>query len=67
MKNPLVWIMAAVLSASLVACGGGTDLRSDIRTVTVGQELIDLQKAYDSGAISKKEYDKQREKILRRK
>lgn len=65
MKNPLVWITAIALGASLAACGGGNDVRSDIRTVTVGQELIDLQKAYDGGVISKEEYDKLRQNILR--
>jgi hypothetical protein len=31
---------------------------------TVGQQLIDLQKAKDSGAISETEYVQQREKLL---
>jgi hypothetical protein len=31
-----------------------------------GQELTDLKRALDEGAISKRDYDKVREKILRR-
>jgi hypothetical protein len=31
---------------------------------TVGQQLIDLQKAKDAGAISETEYAEQREKLL---
>jgi PBP1b-binding outer membrane lipoprotein LpoB len=32
---------------------------------TVGQQLVDLQKARDTGAISEAEYQTQREKVLR--
>ena len=35
-------------------------------TTTVGDELIDLQKALDSGAINQEEYDEMKEKILQR-
>ena len=35
-------------------------------TTTVGDELIDLQKALDTGAISQEEYDQMKEKILQR-
>ncbi len=31
---------------------------------TVGQQLMDLQKAKESGAISEKEYDEQKAKLL---
>ena len=35
-------------------------------TTTVGDELIDLQKALDSGAINQEEYDAMKEKLLQR-
>jgi uncharacterized membrane protein len=35
-------------------------------TTTAGDELIDLQKALDSGAITEEEYDQMKEKILQR-
>mgnify|MGYP006134642431 FL=1 len=35
-------------------------------TTTVGDELIDLQEALDSGAINQEEYDKMKQKILQR-
>jgi hypothetical protein len=58
--------LAALLP--LAGCsGGGADVQSDIRTTTVGQELNDLKKAYDNGAISQAEYEKQRQMILNRK
>lgn len=48
--------------------GGGADATTemDVRTTTQGQELLDLKSALDAGAISQKEYDKQRQKILDR-
>ncbi len=65
------WIIAIAAFAALLplaGCGGGgAEMQSDIRTTTVSQELNDLKKAYDSGAISQQEYEKQRQIILNRK
>jgi hypothetical protein len=69
MLIPARFIAVAAMAAflPLAACsGGGADVQSDIRTTTVGQELNDLKKAYDSGAISQAEYEKQRQLILNR-
>jgi hypothetical protein len=33
--------------------------------VTIGQQLIDLKKARDNGALSASEYDAQRRKLIR--
>jgi hypothetical protein len=55
--------VAAVLS--LTACGGGgADVRSEISTTTKGQQLLDLQKAFEAGALSQQEYDRERKKLL---
>ena len=35
-------------------------------TTTVGEELIDLQKALDTGAITQEEYNQMKEKLLQR-
>jgi len=63
-------VFAILFMAFLVtACGGGgADIESkqNIKTTTTGQELIDLKQALDSGAISKEEYEEQREIILER-
>jgi hypothetical protein len=49
----------------VVACGGGgADVRSEVSTTTTGQQLMDLKKALDSGAMTKDEYEKERKKIL---
>ena len=63
--SALVAVMMTVLVPGLAGCGGGgAEMKSEISTTTTGQQLMDLKKAYDSGAMSKEEYDKEREKIL---
>ena len=60
-------IIAISLSSLLMlaACGGGgADSTVHNTTVSKGQALIDLKNAYDSGAISKDEYEDERERIL---
>jgi len=55
--------------AGLTGCGGGEggEVKSNIRSTTVGQELIDLESAYKKGAITEKEYESLKKKILERK
>jgi len=42
--------------------GGGTTTRA--QSPTVGQQLIDLQKAKDAGIITEAEYQTQKSKVL---
>ena len=44
--------------------GGGTS--SKAQAPTVGQQLVDLQKAKDAGAINDAEYQTQKAKLLAR-
>lgn len=65
MSRKLLTLAAAVFIATAVsACGGGDTTIKAADTTTTGQQLIDLQKARDSGAITQKEYDAQKKKIL---
>lgn len=60
--------LAILLALALGGCwGGGADVRNTntARSTTVGQELIDLQRAHDQGLIDQKEYERQRKRILR--
>ncbi len=72
MKRPgiMAAMTALVLATTVSGCGGGgakSQTQTDVRTTTTGQELLDLQKAYEAGAMSKNEYEKQKKKILQRK
>jgi len=54
----------------LTGCLGlqlGPDSITKCQTPTVGQQLIDLQKAKDAGAISDTEYQAQKAKLLAKK
>jgi uncharacterized membrane protein len=69
MKSTRLKTLAAILlfaaTLALSGCGGGgAEVRADSNTT--GQELLDLKKAYEAGAISEDEYEEQREKILDR-
>ena len=59
----LAFASLVTLSLALAGCGGG-DTTVKAETTTTGQELMDLKKAYEAGAISEKEYEDQRERIL---
>jgi hypothetical protein len=55
------WISIAAI-ALLAACSSTEVVRQ--LDVTVGQQLIDLKKARDNGALSASEYDSQRRKLI---
>lgn len=40
-------------------------MRSEITTTTKGQQLIDLKKALDTGAMTQDEYERERQRILK--
>ena len=65
----LAMIILIPFGASLAGCGGGEggEVKSNITSTTVGQELIDLESAYKKGAITEKEYERAKKKILKRK
>jgi hypothetical protein len=52
-----------VCAATLPACG--SDPPRPTVSVSVGQQLIDLKKAKDSGALSAREYESQKEQLIR--
>ncbi|HEX6733279.1 MAG TPA: hypothetical protein VF096_00585 [Azonexus sp.] len=51
------------LMLSLAACGGA-DVKSEISTTTKGQQLLDLKKAHEAGALTAAEYEAERKKVL---
>lgn len=54
--------MTLLSGCLMIQLGGGRTTKS--QAVTVGQQLIDLQKAKDAGAISEPEYQAEKSKIL---
>ena len=58
--------VCGLLLFGAAAGGGGAEVRSEVTTTTTGQQLMDLKKALDSGAMTQQEYDKERKKVLER-
>jgi len=70
MKTP--FLLALALAACLGVAGCASSSKANVTvtgttTISKGQELTDLQKALDEGAISQRDYDKVRAIILKRK
>lgn len=61
-----------ILGLSLSGCGGGgaevkSETTAETSAQTLGQELIDLKKAYDMGIISEREYNEAKQKLIEKK
>lgn len=63
-KKIVTALAAAVLATTLAACGGG-GATIETNPETTGQQLLDLQKAHEAGALTDKEYEKARKKVLK--
>ena len=67
MQKLSLLIIPTLLLATLSACGGGgAKVSTQNTTTTVGQELQDLDHAYQQGLMSEREYNAQREKVMDR-
>ena len=70
MKTRLLLAIAIAASLALAGCASSSKANVTVTgttTVSKGQELTDLQKALEQGAISQRDYDKVRAIILKRK
>jgi len=64
MKTKILIIMLLVLT---VGCGSFNEGQAELhinRNITTGQELLDLQAAFDAEIITKEEFEKIREDII---
>jgi uncharacterized membrane protein len=58
-------VMMIVMALGLSACGGGgADVKTQSFSTTLGQELKDLEEAYDKGIITEKQYKRAKEKLI---
>ena len=62
-KLTAIVLASALLCGLLTACSS-TEVVAPTVSVSVGQQLIDLKKAKDSGALSESEWQKQKEKLI---
>ena len=66
MKKIIGTIFVMILVSTLVSClAVGTGGKKIEQQPTLGQELLDLKKAKDEGAISDQEYNEMKEKLKR--
>ena len=67
MKKMLIVPAALAGLVLLAGCGGDTNVRVEGSTsISKGQELTDLQRALNEGAITQSEYDTLRSRIMKR-
>ncbi|MGW8187127.1 MAG: SHOCT domain-containing protein, partial [Desulfobacterales bacterium] len=70
MKRFVITVLAAMvmlgMGFSLTGCGSSTKTEiKEAPKTTLGQELIDLDEAYNKGVITKDEYEKQKKELLK--
>jgi hypothetical protein len=67
MTTRIILAAALVQLALLGACGGDTVVKvQGTTTISKGQELTDLQRALNEGALTQEEYDRVRAKLMKR-
>lgn len=67
LRTAAALVAAVLLVAGLTACGGDTVVKVEQSTqISKGWELKDLQKAYDAGAVTRDEFDRIKQKLLKR-
>jgi hypothetical protein len=60
-----VVIVLLIFGIRLIGCGGGgAKVKTTTTTVTLGQQLLDLDEAYKTGALNEKQYKKAKKNLL---
>ena len=58
-------IVMIVMALGVNACRGGkAEVKTQSYSTTLGQELKDLEEAYDKGIITEKQYKRSKEKLI---
>ena len=61
-KRSLLFL--SLFSCLIIAGCGGSKSTADLRASSLGQELIDLEKAYKIGAITEDEYEDAKDNLI---
>jgi len=61
----VILIGIIISTISITACGGSKTVQNTT-TQTYGQEMLDLKKAFDEGAITEKEYNAAKKSIAKK-
>jgi ribonuclease PH len=64
MKSWQTWSAGAAVALAVAACGSTEQVTAPSVNVSIGQQLIDLKKARDSGALSPTEYERQKANLI---
>ncbi len=67
MISTVIGLASILLFGGCVAAIGNSPGKSARTSTTLGQELIDLQRAKDAGALSEAEYQAERTRLLEHK
>jgi len=57
--------MAILLVSGLLSACSSTEVVAPTMNVSVGKQLMDLKKARDSGAMSQKEWEQQKDRLIK--
>ncbi len=60
----MIKTLSIVLMAGALSACSSTEVVAPTMNVSVGQQLIDLKNARDSNAISQKEWEQQKERLI---
>ncbi len=60
-----VMIVFFMVGGGLIGCGGGgASVKTTTTTVTLGQQLMDLDQAFKTGALDEKQFKKAKKDLL---
>lgn len=58
-------LLVAIILLFSAGCWNGENTSINLGTVSIGQQLIDLKRALDEGAMTQEEYDQIKETLLK--
>jgi hypothetical protein len=62
----LIFLWMTTWTVSIVGCGGGgASVRQETYGTTLGQELQDLEEAYQKGIITEKQFERAKKALIK--